>query len=234
MVKQQMAGAAQEAGIPPMTVDPKHPLDLLPPAEVAAAKAAGPPAASASTQASAGPSRAPSQNVTANPSPIAPQGGGGGAGSVNDMAPEARERVSMMVAGLAGRLASNPQDYDGWLLLGRSYTVLKDFDGAKGAYEKAIALKPKEVEPRLHLMASLMTMVDANDQKPLPKPVTDAAADILTLEPQQPDALFVSGIARLKAGDTSGAKVLWTRARDVMTEGSPQRAAVEQRLKALP
>ena len=86
-------------------------------------------------------------------------------------------------------------------MLGRSYTVLKKFDEAKNAYSKAAALKPNDVEPRMQYMASLMGVLDPSADGPLPQNVSDAAAEVLKLDPKQPDALYVSGLARAKAGD---------------------------------
>src|ERR1700744_5839612 len=45
-----------------------------------------------------------------------------------------------MVATLARRLAGNPDDLNGWLLLGRSYSVLEETPLAVRAYEHANAL----------------------------------------------------------------------------------------------
>ena len=55
--------------------------------------------------------------------------------------------IQGMVGGLAALLEANPDDYNGWMLLGRSYTVLKNTDGAKQAYGHAIKLKPAELAP---------------------------------------------------------------------------------------
>jgi len=208
MVTEQMAGVAKTANIPPMTVEPKHALDFVPREEVALAKVmtAGPMAA---------PRRAP-----APPSPA-------------DMPAEAQAQVQQMVAGLAKRLETEPDDYNGWVMLGRSYVVLKNFEGAKTAYGKAVALKPTDVEPRMQYLASLMTVVDAAGEGPLPQDVADAAASILQLDPKHPDALYVSGLVKARAGDKEGARALWTQARDAMPADAPLKAFVEQRLKAL-
>ena len=214
MVREQMAGVAQEAGIPPMTVDPKHPLDFVPTEEMALARmqAAAPPAVAAV----APPAAAPNMGAL--------QG---------SMTPDQIKMIEGMVAGLATRLESNPDDYKGWMMLGRSYTVLKNLDGAKKAYEKAIALKPAEVEPKLQFMAFIMTTIDPDAQAPLPKPLTDTAADILKLDAAQPEALYVSGLARAKSGDKAGAKDFWGKAQAAMPEGSPLKGDIARRLKAL-
>src|SRR5262245_27379657 len=42
-----------------------------------------------------------------------------------------------MVSGLARRLEQNPNDLDGWLMLGRSYSVLEQYPLAVRAYQRA-------------------------------------------------------------------------------------------------
>ncbi len=208
MVKDQMAGVAKDNNVMPMTVTPKHAIDFIPPEEVALAR----------VQASA----PPTVKATRKPEP-----------KPGEVTPEAQEKIKEMVAGLAKRLETSPDDYNGWLMLGRSYTVLKDFDAAKAAYDKAAALKPNDTEPRLQQLASLMTTISPQDPGALPEEVITAAIAVLKIDPKQPDALWVSGLARAKVGDTAAARTLWTQARDAMPKDSPLRADVEARLADL-
>ncbi len=61
--------------------------------------------------------------------------------AAEDMNAEDRaEFIQSMVQRLADRLAEEPDDLDGWLRLGRAYTVLGDNEAAKVAYLKASAL----------------------------------------------------------------------------------------------
>lgn len=48
--------------------------------------------------------------------------------------------VGSLVTGLEQRLAENPDDGKGWLLLAKSYDHLGDPERAKSAYEKAVEL----------------------------------------------------------------------------------------------
>lgn len=198
-VRQQMAALAQEANIAPMTVEPQHPLDMLPQNEkaVAAAKAAPSP-----------PQAAP-ESIEQN------------------------EMVKSMVAGLAARLEQNPEDYDGWMMLGRSYTVLKQPQQAADAYKKAISLKPKDVAPRLQYAGLMMMDVDPNAQTPLPTELTATVTEILKLQPDQPEALYLAGLGRAKTGDAAGARGFWQKAQKVTAEGSALRKEIDRRLQLL-
>lgn len=52
-----------------------------------------------------------------------------------------------MVARLEARLQQSPDDFAGWMRLGRSYGVLGRFDDAKRAFERAYPLMPKDYRP---------------------------------------------------------------------------------------
>lgn len=218
MVKDRMADAAKELNIPVMASDPKHALELIPTEELALARvqAAAPPAALMPLGPMGGPMAAPA-------APKAPE----------QMPPETIKMIEGMVGGLAARLEASPNDYDGWLMLGRSYTVLKKFDDAKNAYDKAAALKPGDAEPRIQYMASLMGVLDPAAEGPLPQNVSDAAAAVLKLDPKQPDALYVSGLARVKAGDKAGARTYFTQAKATLPADSPLKAYVDRQLQTL-
>jgi len=54
--------------------------------------------------------------------------------------------IDQMVASLAERLQREPGDIDGWVMLGRSYMTLGNYQGAATAYENALALDPRNPE----------------------------------------------------------------------------------------
>lgn len=203
MVREQMSAVAQNEGIPPMSITPRHPLDLLPQDEKAVAAAAA---------------------AQATPAPAAPLAGA---------SPENVAMIQGMVAGLAARLEQNPDDFDGWMMLGRSYTVLNQPEKSAEAYEKAIALRPKEVAARLQYAVLLMADVDPNSAEPLPSKLTTVVDEILALEPEQPEALYLAGLGRAKVSDTTGARDYWRRAQEAAAAGSALRGEIDRRLQAL-
>ncbi len=62
---------------------------------------------------------------------------------------EQQEMIRSMVARLASRLESEPNDVEGWRRLGQSYTVLDEPVRAAEAYAKALALEPNHPETLL-------------------------------------------------------------------------------------
>ena len=194
VVREEMGQVAQAAGIPPMSVTPAHPLDILP------AEAAAPPLPSA---------------------PVAADASG--------FTTEQRSMIEGMVGGLAARLAQNPADYEGWLMLGKSYTVLRKTDDAAKAYEKAIALKPTEIPPKLQYAALLLT---SGTGAP-PAAATKALQDILKIEPKNAEALYLTGMAAIRAGDNGLARKSLAEAAAAAPADTPLKAEATHQLEGL-
>jgi cytochrome c-type biogenesis protein CcmH len=100
-----------------------------------------------------------------------------------------------MVATLARRLADNPNDLNGWLMLGRSYSVLGETPLAVRAYERANQLaNGSDVTALLGLAEALIT----EDDSQLAGRAGDLVENALTLEPQSPQALFYGAAAAIQ------------------------------------
>lgn len=149
------------------------------------------------------------------------------------ISPENLGMIQGMVDGLAKRLENEPDDYNGWMMLGRSYTVLENVDGALAAYEKAMALKPQDLNSKLQFASLMIARTNLDAPGALPAPLTDVMADVLEIRPSQPDALFISGLALAKAGNTTEAKARWQQALSALPNGAPLKAELERRLESL-
>lgn len=149
------------------------------------------------------------------------------------ISPENMGMIQGMVDGLAKRLESEPDDYGGWMMLGRSYTVLENINGALAAYEKAMALRPEDLDSKLQFASLLIAGTDLDAPGALPAPLTNVMADVLKIRPAQPDALFIAGLALAKSGNTAGAQTHWNRALGALPSGAPLKAELERRLKSL-
>jgi cytochrome c-type biogenesis protein CcmH len=105
-----------------------------------------------------------------------------------------------MVSTLARRLARDPDDLSGWLLLGRSYSVLAEQQPqlaplAIRAFERANVLgKGENVDALLGLAEALVTQ----DQTALGGRAGDLVDKALTLSPQSPKALFYGAAAAIQ------------------------------------
>ena len=157
----------------------------------------------------------------------------GTAKPAGQISPQNMDMIQGMVAGLAKRLENEPDDYDGWMMLGRSYNVLDNVDGALKAYERAMALKPANVNPKLQFASLMIAGTNLDAPNPLPAPLTETMADVLKINPYQPDALFITGLASAQSGKSAEARKLWERAQNELPDGVPLKNELVRRLSSL-
>lgn len=200
MLRQRMAQVAQGEGVMPIAVAPAHPLDL------ADGTATVEVDENAAARAQADAARPEGQGFTG----------------------DEQAMIQGMVESLAGKLAENPDNYDGWMQLGRSYMVLGQPDKAAEAYAGAAKARPDDLQSRFNRAMVLLEVEGA------PTPAFfDQVAEVQALSPGTPDALYLGGLAAQVKGDTEEARRQWTELLDHLPEGSEARAAVEKQLQAL-
>lgn len=103
-----------------------------------------------------------------------------------------------MVGHLARQLMDNPNDLNGWLMLGRSYTVLNETDLAVRAYERANQLADgKNVDALIGLAEAL----SVQDQSQLSGRAGKLIESAILLDPHSPKVLFFGAAAALHRGD---------------------------------
>ena len=110
------------------------------------------------------------------------------------------------VVSLQGRLAENPEDINGWKLLGRTQMTLGDYAGAATSYETAMDLEDARVA---QTMVDLAIAILNRDQAPIQGRTASLIDSALALEPQNPSALFYAGIAAAERGDVETAASRW-------------------------
>lgn len=103
-----------------------------------------------------------------------------------------------MTAKLARRLAREPNDLPGWLMLGKSYMELEQFPLAARAYQRADALAEHRSSEALMGLAESMI---AQDEEEIGGEAGKLFDRILELEPRNLKALFYGGYAALARGD---------------------------------
>jgi cytochrome c-type biogenesis protein CcmH len=147
---------------------------------------------------------------------------------------EQDEMIRSMVEGLAARLENQPDDLQGWLMLGRSRLVLQQPDLARQAFERARELAPENPDVLLGYAASLLKPSGTPGGDPTVG--ADAVAvyeKLIDLKPEDPEPRWLLGLAAAQAGDKAQAVAHWRTALDLIEEGSDDRAIIEARIKAL-
>lgn len=134
-----------------------------------------------------------------------------------------------MVDKLAQRLRENPDQPEGWLMLGRSYQVLSRYAEAAMAYEQAEPLALQDVDTLTDWIESRMQAAQGHfDARSL-----ELLRKAQALEPEHHAVLLLGGLAALDRGDQAAAKRLLKRLQTLTPEGSPDRAALDRALEEL-
>ncbi len=116
------------------------------------------------------------------------------------------EQIEAMVAGLAQRLKSEPDNAEGWVMLARSYTALRRYPDASAAYTRAVELLPNNAFV-LTDHADMLAMVKRTLQGEPEKIILRA----LKIDPNNLKALSLAGSAAFERKDYRGAIKWWEK-----------------------
>jgi cytochrome c-type biogenesis protein CcmH len=117
------------------------------------------------------------------------------------------QQVEAMVQRLADRLQKEPEDVEGWKMLGKSYTVMGRYAEAANAYSKAAMRAPRDAQVLADL-ADALAMARGQSMKGEPEELVLRA---LQIEPNNLKALALAGTAAFERRDFRGAAGLWER-----------------------
>lgn len=146
---------------------------------------------------------------------------GHGTGTGSEMPP-----ISELVTQLRQRMEANPDNAEGWFLLGRTYMRLQNYPDAVMAFEKVVALLPEEPAGLLSL-ADAMTMRDGRQVGPKTVELLQKA---LSLDPNSVTALWLLGNAAYDKGDSAAALDFWQRAYPLLSDEPAMQGELAQRI----
>jgi cytochrome c-type biogenesis protein CcmH len=113
-----------------------------------------------------------------------------------------------MVARLARKLEKDPQNLDGWLLLGRSYTQLQEFQLATRAYQRADRLAGGKNAEALIGQAEALAR---GDETELDRRAGRLIEQGLALDPTSGKALFFGAAVAMRRGELPLARERFTK-----------------------
>ena len=130
------------------------------------------------------------------------------------------EQMAALVERLAERMKSNPQDAEGWVVLGRSYAAMGRSDDALAALDKAVKLQPDEPG----ILADYADALAVKNGRTLDGEPMKFIERALKADPNHVKALVLAGTASFNRGDFAGAVKFWDR---VAQTGSPDNPLVQ-------
>ena len=133
------------------------------------------------------------------------------------------QQLSILVGRLAARMRENPDDAEGWKLLGRSYAALGRFAESADAYAKAAARSPRDAQ-LLADLADALAMTRAQRLQGEPEQLVLRALEI---DPTNLKALALAGTAAFDRKDYSGAVRYWERMLPLVPPGSEDARSIQ-------
>lgn len=138
-----------------------------------------------------------------------------------------RAQIEKMVANLAAKQQANPDNLQGWAMLGRSYKVLGRIDDAAAAYAKAGAF----VDANADLLVEYADVLALSKDSNLQGQPTELLRKALALDPKHPMALLMMGVSAYQRTDYKSAIAHWERLLEELEPGSDDAQQVESNIR---
>ena len=137
-------------------------------------------------------------------------------------------QMDELVANLQQRMSENPDDPEGWLILGRSLKTMQRYDEAKTALGNANRLSPDNPLIMVELAeASLF----ASGQPEVSDDIRQLLESALAIDPQQQKALWILGMAAAQDGNNELAVATWQKLLNQLEPGSGSAQAVARQIE---
>jgi cytochrome c-type biogenesis protein CcmH len=132
--------------------------------------------------------------------------------------------MEVLVQKLAAKLKEQPENRQGWIMLGRSYMAMGQPEQAIGAYQRALELNGEDASLLLAYAESLAKM-NNNDFTGKPASLIEKAHQ---LEADNPNALWMMGILSYQRANYQQAIDYWKGLADMLGPQSKELAAVDE------
>ena len=137
-----------------------------------------------------------------------------------------RNEVLQMAARLLKRLKKEPGDADGWVLLGRTYLTIDEFDGAIAAYRQAMEASGRQPD---YVADYAEALVLANEGR-IGAEARDLFEDVARARPLNLKARYYLGLDMAQQGNLEGALQAWTDLAALSSPGAPWLEPVNQQI----
>lgn len=137
--------------------------------------------------------------------------------------------IGTVIGNLAAKMKKNPDDAEGWRMLGWSYFNTQRFEQSAEAYAKAVALVPDNIG---YVAAYAEALVQSADGMVVPK-ARILFERVLQSDAKDQRARFYMALGREQAGEFEPALDMWIALLDDAPEGAGWLADVRQRIEDL-
>jgi len=130
--------------------------------------------------------------------------------------------LTKMAQTLAEKLQDKPDNLQGWVMLGRTYRTLENFDAALRAYDSALKLSDDD-----DLKLERIEVIAMQRQGQFEGEPWNVIREILQRDPQHFGALLTAGSASYAEGKFADALKYWEQARKPLDANNPDLAGLE-------
>jgi cytochrome c-type biogenesis protein CcmH len=144
--------------------------------------------------------------------------------------PEKADQVELakMAENLAAKLNEKPDNLQGWVMLGRTYRTLENFDAAVSAYDRALKLSADD-DLKLERVEVLAMKSRGNfEGEPW-----NVIREILQRDPQNYGALLMAGSASYSHEKYADALKYWQQARQPLAADNPDVPSLDEAIESV-
>ena len=137
--------------------------------------------------------------------------------------------INQAIDGLRAQLENDPENPEGWMLLGRTMMALGNYAEATTALAKAMELVPNA--PGLMLQYADALAMNAGGQ--LTEQAQQLVHEVLEIEPDNVSALWLAGLGAAERGDNNQSLIFLNRARELTVAAGASTIELDQVIAGL-
>ena len=137
--------------------------------------------------------------------------------------------IEEMIAGLAQKLEQDPENPEGWYMLGRSYMATEQYDQAARAFERVNQLVADQ--PQV-MLAWADALIRSQGGSTAGRPA-ELVRRAVQLDPDSATALWLAGMVEAEAGDHHRALAHWRRLEPMLAEDPASRQKIRELIDGL-
>lgn len=130
--------------------------------------------------------------------------------------PAGHDNFSSVLENLIQRLNQDPEDIDGWIMLGRTYAIMERYAEASNTYAKLVELVPNNPQ----ILSDYADVLAMKNQGTLAGKPTELIHEALRIDPQYPKALALAGTAEFEQEKYDQAAAHWEKLLEVIPDDS--------------
>jgi cytochrome c-type biogenesis protein CcmH len=137
------------------------------------------------------------------------------------------QNMQQAIAGLAAKLQQNPNDAEGWGLLGRAYEAMERFSDARDALAHAHTLAPDDADVTVAYAEALALATESRRIAGEPRALIEG---VLKKAPDNQRALWLLGVGDYQQGEYDTAIANWKHLIDVLPMDSDIVPSVQEQI----